>query len=284
VGLALGVLFMSAGLGGMPGADDLDDVIDGFAQRVLGRSFDSKQAKKEFFASILGQAGAEFVMGGLTGLPGAPIDLSGRLGLGNLIPGTGILTKKSDYSRDTAEIFGPAGSLFKQVAAGAGKLAQGDVAGAAKEVAPVAAQNVIKGVDMAVMGMYRDTKGRKVIDTEPWEAVAKAVGFQPATVKRVQDATGTQQNLIGQNKLRETEIADKWAAGRIEKNPSKVEEAKAELAEWNRKNPQSPISIDASQINRRVQQAMMEKAKRLEKTAPKEIRQSVKRELERETN
>ena len=284
VGLALGVLFMSAGLGGMPGADDLDDVIDGFAQRVLGKSFDSKQAKKEFFASILGQAGAEFVMTGLTGLPGAPIDLSGRLGLGNLIPGTGIFTKKSEYGRDVAEIFGPAGSLFKQVATGAGKLAQGDVAGAAKEVAPVAAQNVIKSVDMAVMGMYRDTKGRKVIDTDMWEAVAKGVGFQPASVKRVQDATGTQQNLIGQNKLRETEIADKWAAGRIERNPGKVEEAKAELAEWNRKNPQSPIRIDNSQINRRVQQAMMEKAKRLEKTAPKEIRDSVRRELERASN
>lgn len=281
VGLALGVLFMSAGLGGMPGADDLDDVIDGFAQRVLGKSFDSKQAKKEFFASILGQSGAEFVMGGLTGLPGAPIDLSGRLGLGNLIPGTGILTKKSDYGRDTAEIFGPAGSLFKQVATGAGKLVQGDVTGAAKEVAPVAAQNVIKGVDMAVMGMYRDTKGRKVIDVDAWEAVAKAVGFQPASVKRVQEATGTQQNLIGQNKLRETEIADKWAAGRIERNPAKVEEAKAELAEWNRKNPQSPISIDQGQINRRVQQAMMSKAQRLEKTAPKELRQSVRQELER---
>ena len=284
VGLALGVLFMSAGLGGLPGADDLDDVIDGFAQRVLGKSFDSKQAKKEFFASILGQAGAEFVMGGLTGLPGAPIDLSGRLGLGNLIPGTGIFTKKSDYGRDIAEIFGPAGSLFKQAAVGAGKLVQGDVTGAVKEVAPVAGQNVIKAVDMAIMGMYRDTKGRKVIDVEPWEAAAKAIGFQPASVKRVQDATGTQQNLIGQNKLRETEIADKWAAGRIERNASKVEEAKAELAEWNRKNPQSPISIDAGQINRRVQQAMMDKAKRLEKTAPKEIRESVKRELERASN
>lgn len=284
VGLALGVLFMSAGLGGMPGADDLDDVIDGFAQRVLGKSFDSKQAKKEFFASILGQSGAEFVMTGLTGLPGAPIDLSGRLGLGNLIPGTGIFTKKSDYGRDVAEIFGPAGSLFKQVATGAGKLVQGDVAGAAKEVAPVALQNVNKGVDMAVMGMYRDTKGRKVIDTDLWEAVAKGVGFQPASVKRVQDATGTQQNLIGQNKLRETEIADKWAAGRIERDPAKVEEAKEMLADWNRTNPQSPIRIDAAQINRRVQQAMMEKAKRLEKTAPREIRDSVRRELERASN
>ena len=281
VGLALAVLFMTAGLGGMPGADDLDDVIDGFAQRVLGKSFDSKQAKKEFFASILGQTGAEFVMGGLTGIPGAPIDLSGRMGLGNLIPGTGILTKKKDYGRDVSEVFGPAGTFFSNIASAAGSVAQGEIGKAAESLSPVAIQNVIKATDMATMGMYRDQKGRKVIDVDGWEAAVKALGFQPGSVKRVQDATSTQQGLIAQNKLRETEIADKWAAGRIERNPAKVEEAKAELAEWNRKNPQSPISIDAAQINRRVQQAMMDKAKRLEKTAPKEIRQTVRQELER---
>ena len=281
VGLALAVLFMTAGLGGMPGADDLDDVIDGFAQRVLGKSFDTKQAKKEFFASILGQTGAEFVMGGLTGIPGAPIDISGRMGLGNLIPGTGILTKKKDYGRDVSEVFGPAGTFFSNIAAAAGNVAQGEAGKAVESLSPVALANVIKAFDMATMGMYRDTKGRKVIDVDGWEAAVKALGFQPASVKRIQDATGTQQGLIAQNKLRETEIADKWAAGRIERNPAKVEEAKAELAEWNRKNPQSPIKIDQAQINRRVQQAMMDKAKRLEKTAPKEIRQSVKQELER---
>ena len=279
VGLALAVLFMTAGLGGMPGADDLDDVIDGFAQRVLGKSFDSKQAKKEFFASILGQSGAEFVMSGLTGLPGAPIDLSGRLGLGNLIPGTGILTKKKDYGRDVAEVFGPAGSFFANIASAAGSVAQGEIGKAAELASPVAIQNVIKGADMAAMGMYRDTRGRKVIDVEGWEAAVKAIGFQPGSVKRVQDATSTQQGLIAQNKLRETEIADKWAAGRIERNADKVREAQEELAEWNRKNPQSPIRIDQAQINKRVQEANKSKAARIAATAPKEIRETVKREL-----
>ena len=280
-GLALGTLFLFAGAGGMPFVDDLDDVVDGFAQRVLGKSFDSKQAKKEFFASIFGQTGAEFVMGGLTSLPGAPIDLSGRLGLGNIIPGTGIAPKKASYQRDAMEIFGPAGSLFSNYAMAIGMLAQGEVGSAAAQAAPLGIQNLIKGMDMAQMGFYRDTKGRKVIDTNGWEAAAKVMGFQPASVKRIQDATSTQQGLIAQNKLRETEIADKMARARIERKPELAQEAREELAEWNRKNPESPIRIDQSQINRRVQQAMMDKAKRIEKTAPKEIRQSVARELER---
>jgi hypothetical protein len=282
--LALGTLFLFAGAGGLPFVEDLDDVVDAFAQRVLGKSFNSAQAKKEFFASIFGQAGAEFVMSGISGLPGAPIDASGRLGLGNLIPGTGILPKKTNYQRDVMEVLGPAGSLFTSYATAIGLLAQGEATKAAATAAPLGIQNVIKGLDMATMGFYRDTRGRKVIDTNGWEALAKSMGFQPASVKQIQEATFTQQILISQNKIRETEIADKMARARIERKPELAQDAREELAEWNRKNPQSPISIDASQINRRVQQAMMEKARRLEKTAPKEIRDSVKRELERASN
>lgn len=280
VGLALGVLFMVAGAGGMPGADDLDDVIDGFAQRVLGRSFDSKQAKREFFASILGQAGAEFVMSGVSGLAGMPIDISARMGLGNFVPGTGLLTKKRDYGRDYLEIVGPAGTLFTNAGTALASMAQGDVVAAGKAMAPVAAQNWIKAADMAEMGFYRDQKGRKVVDVDAADVLFKAIGFQPKVVAQIQEATGTQANLIAQNKLRETEIADKWAAGRIERNPGKVEDAKQMLADWNRKNPDSPIKIDEKQINKRVQEANKSKAQRVAATAPKEIRGAVKKELQ----
>jgi hypothetical protein len=282
VGLALGVLFLTAGMSGLPGADDLDDVIDGFMQRVLGRSFDSKQAKKEFFASLLGQSGAEFVMSGLSGLPGVPIDISGRMGLGNLIPGTGIFTKKRDYGRDFLEVVGPAGTLFANAGTALASLAQGEVKKAAEVLAPVAAQNALKAVDMAQMGYYRDMKGRKVVDTDGWDALAKSIGFQPRAVAQVQGATMTQANLVGQNKLRETEIADKWARGRIERKPDLIQEAKDELADWNRKNPESKIRIDEAQINKRVQEANKTKAQRIAATAPKEIRDAVKKQLESE--
>jgi hypothetical protein len=282
VGLALGVLFLTAGMSGLPGADDLDDVIDGFMQRVLGRSFDSKQAKKEFFASLLGQSGAEFVMSGLSGLPGVPIDFSGRMGLGNLFPGTGTLTKKRDYGRDFLEVVGPAGTLFANIGTAMANVAQGEAKEAAKALAPVAAQNAIKAWDMAQMGYYRDMKGRKVVDTDGWDALAKSIGFQPRAVAQVQGATMTQANLVGQNKLRETEIADKWARGRIERKPDLIQEAKDELADWNRKNPESKIRIDEAQINKRVIEANKTKAQRIAATAPKEIRNAVKKQLESE--
>lgn len=284
VAMALGVLFLMSGLGGMPGADDLDDVIDGFAQRVLNKSFSSKQAKREFFAKYLGEGGADFVMQGISSLPGVPVDISGRMGLGNLVPGTGFLVKKQDHAADYKEFGGPAGTFVTNVGNAAAAVAQGEFAKAAETLAPVAAQNVVKAFDMANMGYYRDYKGRKVIDTTLTEAILKGAGFQPSNVSRIQQATREQQGLIALNKIRETEIADLWAAGRIERDQSKIDRAKQELADWNKENPESPIKIDAGQINKRVQQANMEKAKRLTATAPKEIRASVKRELERATD
>jgi hypothetical protein len=280
VGLALAVLFLMSGFGGMPFSDDLDDVIDGFMQRVLNRSFDTKQAKKEFFASILGQSGAEFVMSGLSGLPGVPIDVSGRMGLGNLVPGTGLFTKKRDYGSDYMELLGPAGTMFTNAGSATANIAKGEFGAAVTSVLPQAAQNFAKALDMAQMGYYRDAKGRKVVDTDMWDAVAKGIGFQPKAVAQVQEATGTQANFITQNKLREGEIVDKWTQGRIERDQSKVDEAKQELADWNKSNPDSPIKIDVSQINKRVVEANKSKAQRIAATAPKEIRGSVKKQLE----
>nr|HPL79798.1 PLxRFG domain-containing protein [Burkholderiaceae bacterium] len=144
--LGLGTLFLMSGLQGLPGADDLDDLIDGALQR-MGYNFSSKMKKRQFFASMFGEGGASFLMRGASGLPGMPLDVAGRLGLGNLIPGTGLFTKRTDHTQDVAELFGPAGSLFKQGLTAADKLTQGDVGGAVTAMLPVAAQNAVKAAE-----------------------------------------------------------------------------------------------------------------------------------------
>lgn len=181
-------------------------------------------------------------------------------------------------------MFGAAGAFATRVITGGGQLIQGDVAAAAESVVPIAIANMIKAKQMTDTGVYKDLRGRKVIDVTATEAMFKAIGFQPASVKNVQDATMTMQGLIALNKIRESEIADIWTRGRVERKPELIEDAKRQLAEWNSENPSSPIKIESSQINRRVQQANQTKAQRIEKTAPKEIRKAVKESLDREIN
>lgn len=182
------MLFLMSGMGGLPFNDDLEDLVDGFMQRVMNRNFSSKQAKREFFINLLGRDAANFIERGVSGLPGAPIDVSGRLGLGNLIPGTGVFQKKDDYTRDVTEIIGPAGDLAKRTGQAAGKALQGEVLGARGALAtisPVASRNAIKGWEMYSTGMYLDDRGRKVIDASGTDALFKSIGIQPAGVAQV---------------------------------------------------------------------------------------------------
>ena len=276
--IGLGVMFLMSGLQGIPGADDLDDLIDGLLQR-LGYNFSSKMAKREFFAKYMGEMGASFMMRGVSGIPGVPIDVAGRLGLGNLIPGTGLLTKKTDHTQDVAELLGPAGSFAKQVFTGADQATQGNFGEAVRAVLPVAAQNAWKGYDMAATGMYRDMRDRKVIDTDAYDAMVKAIGFQPTGVAKVQDSTRQVQQFIALNKMRETEIADQWAKAIFDGDEDGKAEARAALEQWNRDNPESPIRITTAQLLKRLRAMREDKVSRIERTAPKEIRNEVKREL-----
>jgi hypothetical protein len=279
--LALGVLFLISGAGGMPGADDLDDVISG-ALQAMGYNFDSRTQRRQFFATMFGEGGANFLEHGVSGLPGSPIDVSGRMGLGNLIPGTGLLTKKTDHTSDVAELAGPAGDLVTRGFNSASKAIKGEFGGsegAIATLAPQAIKNLYKSADMLNTGMYRDQTGKKVISTDTGDAISKAIGFQPHDVKQVQDTGREVQRMIGLNKMRESEISGQWAQGIFEKDIPKVQAAREELAQWNRDNPDSKININFSQIIRRVKEMSMDKATRLTKSAPKEIRNSVRQEL-----
>ncbi len=269
---AIATMILMSGVDELPFMEDVEDVIDGFAQRVLGLNWQTKAKRNEWAAKILGEDLAHFLAKGVSGVPGVPLDVSGRLGMGNLWPGTGLFRKDSqDPARDVAEIAGPVGDLLKRGFTAAGMAASGEVTKAALEISPVAIRNVGKAVDMGETGMYRDATGKKVIETTTGEAWLKGIGFQPNTVARVQDANFTKTRMIGLNKRVESEIADLWALGRFEDDPAKVESARNRLKEWNRQNPDSPIRIQQGQIQKRVRAMMMTKDERIAKTAPKEI-------------
>lgn len=279
--LALAVLFLLSGADGLPFMEDAQDLIDGALQR-LGYNVRTKQAMKELLAKALGHGGAEFVMSGVTGIPGVPIDLSGRLGMGNLIPGTGLLQKKADHSRDLAELAGPAGDLVKRGFTAAEQALSGDVGKAVATIAPGAARNVVKAIDMADTGMYRDEKGRKVIDTTLGEALAKGIGFQPASVKNVQDAGREVQRSKATYQLAATEIREKWALALFEGDKAGLQGARDDLAAWNSRNPDQHMTVNMPSVLRRVHEMRKTKVQRIADTAPKALREQARRQLAEE--
>lgn len=280
--LGLVVLFLMSGADGLPFAEDVQDLIDGALQR-MGYNASVRKAKEQFFIDLLGEGGAQFMERGLSGLPGSPVDVSGRMGLGNLIPGTGALYRKDNYSRDALEVLGPAGDLLGRAAQAGEKALKGEVLGARgalMTISPLASQNLGKAYEMYSTGMYLDRGGKKVLDTDGMDAFWKSIGIQPAGVSRIQKAGFEVQKGVAFNRLSESEIADKWARGVFLGDAELVSQARADLAEWNEKNPDMPIRIKPNQIAQRVKQMRMSKDERIAKSAPSEIRARVREELE----
>ena len=278
---ALGILFLMAGLNGLPFADDLEDLIDTIAQ-AMGYSLHSKSSLRNVAISALGKNFGEFVANGVSALPGSPLDVQARMGLGNLIPGTSILKKSStDRGRDAAEALGAVGGLIQQVGKGATKILSGDLAGAAKAVAPVAVRNALTGVNMIATGRYTDEQGRLITkNASASEGAIKMTGFNPSRIaSESRNVQGERQKIALARQI-EGDIADRWAESIVENDSGKRQDAMESLRSWNRKNPETPIRLTPAQIRSRVMAMNVDRKQRLMKTAPKEMRSSVRQGLE----
>src|SRR5690606_33795164 len=102
------------------------------------------------------------------------MDVSGRLDIGKLIPCTGLFQERTSHTRDVLDTAGPAGYFARCIVTCGHQVLVRDIGAGLLEMSPVAVRNLAKGVDMAATGMYRDTKGYKVLETNHLEAAAKA--------------------------------------------------------------------------------------------------------------
>lgn len=273
--IALGVLVMFAGLGGLPGEDDADDVIDTVGQ-AMGYNTNVKAWKERTLNDMIGKSATNYAMRGLSAA--LPFDISSRLGVSNVIPGTAIFKKsEKDKSRDVMEFAGAAGSLGARVveAFDAAQSREGAIKFAGtvgKSLVPKAIQDAYQAADMYQTGQYRDMKGRKVTDTTKSDAIFKLLGLQPNRVADVRRPERLLNQDITLAKEVESDIAAIWAEGVYEKDSDKIAEAKSLLKKWNDRNPETPIGIKMNQIMKRVKQMRQTSEQRMVKTTPKEMR------------
>lgn len=275
--MALALLAAAGGGDGLPFADDIDDLVDTIAQ-ALGYDFGAKRAKREFLADTLGLGddAADVVLRGFSAIPGVPMDVSLRMGMGNLIPATGLLLQSNtDRSRDVMEVAGAAGGLARQYIDAAQRGLAGDVGGAATMALPVALQNAIKGAGMYSSGEYRDTKDRLVSQVDEIDASMKLVGFQPQEVAQKSRRMGEVQRSIDLARKVEADAVTRIARANIEGKPEDAAAVRRELLLWNSRNPGARISISPSQVARRAREMRMTRDERFLKSAPKEMRPAV---------
>ena len=106
----LAALWVLTGLQGLPFAEDLEDLIDTIAQK-LGFKKGSIRYEIAKFADGIVPGSSSYLLGGVINR-WIPADVAGRVSLGNMLPGTGVLLAGADVARELGEIAGPAPSAI----------------------------------------------------------------------------------------------------------------------------------------------------------------------------
>jgi hypothetical protein len=278
--IMLGLLALMAGLEGLPFAEDAEDVIDTIGQ-WLGYSTNTKRYIDEQAEKALGKKGADFALRGMSSV--LPIDVHGRLGMQNLIPGTSYLKQSEiDRGRDVKEFFGPLGGLFDSMTTALGLLVQGLPGRAALAASPRAVQGYAQGIEMAATGAGHDRQGRKTVEVDKKDALAKFIGFNPSKVASESRVKGSNMQDLNLLRVRNQEIVNQWAYGIANNDQGEVEAAKQKLREWNRKNPEWRMTTE------KLKQSIKNKARALRssskdrflKSVPKEQRRRIADEME----
>ena len=150
----LAVLLLLSGEEGLPFAQDLDDLIDTIGQ-LVGYDTNMKRNKRRLAYEILGKEGGDLFLYGISSV--APLDFSGRLGMGNLIPGTGMfkVSGAENQAREVGEVVGPAGSFAVSIMDAFEAAAVGNYGKAMENLSPKAVKDARAGADMAITGTNR---------------------------------------------------------------------------------------------------------------------------------
>lgn len=106
----LAALWVLTGLQGLPFAEDIEDLIDTFAQKLGFKAGSIRYEIAKFVDGIV-PGSSTYLLGGVIN-QWIPADVAGRVSLGNMLPGTGVLLAGADVARELGEIAGPAPSAI----------------------------------------------------------------------------------------------------------------------------------------------------------------------------
>lgn len=272
--MTLALLFM-AGVEGLPFVEDIEDIVDTVAQRVFGSPFNSKRALRNVLKSaseaVVGADLSSVLMHGvaneLTGL-----SFASRVGLGNLLPGTRLGAADADYKKVVSEIFGPVGSLIEGAVGAADSMSRGQYVQAAKQVLPLAGQNLIKGWEQWEKGFATDLGGRKLVDVDGPHAFWQSLGFSSSALAQAYETDKIDRQVNAFYTQAKQDIERDIIKAVRDNKPEALAEVVAAIEAWNRTHPEMPMALSPAAIRKQIVLGNMPMNQRTFKLLPKALR------------
>ena len=254
--IMLGSLILLSGLRGLPGSDDLLDIVDGLCQR-LGLRVGSVEKEfvritREVFGKELADELNPILMRGLvdhvTGW-----SFSNRLGLGDIIPGTGLLkpsATKQELLREVENLAGAPTSFIAGVLNWTGGTLPAVLTGRQSPLellrdSPIRAfKNLGDAWQFHNSGAIVDSKGYVVAkNVSNWEILGKAMGFYPSRAQVQMDWMAADSQEQAYASMIKTEALREAVTAKLEGDTAHLSRVKTYISEWNEASKGTRLEI-----------------------------------------
>lgn len=240
----IGTLVMFAGMRGIPYAEDLLDIIDTIAQRLLGITAGSAEAwvYRE----------ADSIVPGLGGILARgmdqflPVTLSSKMQAGNIIPGTSILLPGVDTGREIKEVIGPVTSVIEQSIATANNIAKYglETIGVRQDtttLAQIVRENPVAffraigdAASYASNGAILNANGFVVSnDMSMAVIIGRLMSFYPSSATRENDVVRISTRVRNYQRDVSVEFRNKWIRAKTEGDTERMREIEQAVQVWN---------------------------------------------------
>lgn len=279
------MMFVLAGMMGLPFADDLNAVVRFASRKLLGKDFDIERATREFVVDIMGEdsISPDLILHGISrvgfgipaaadlmGIPFPKFDLSASVSMGRIIPG---LEEFSAPSRSFD-------ATFSRVATSAAGAAFGIGINAFKFLAddqlewndpkrweramPRAMKNLSKGIRFLEEGRERTRTGATVLEFDASdpdqlaEIVGQSLGFTPTRMSRFWDRKRMEQEAIAFWAIRRGMLLRQWDQAIVSKDRKIIA---TQLAAIKRYNNEVATPLGLRITSRQLRQSQRERAR-----------------------
>jgi hypothetical protein len=295
--LALGILALFAGLKGLPFAEDLMDLLDTIAQGLgLGTNKVWRGSAEKSLAEALDAIApgmTPILMRGLLNTI-TPANVSDRISLSNIVPGTGIALAGADVGRELIEIAGPVASFLQGAASmsadvtkfGLGKVGVLDDTTSFNKIARESPVAMLRAVgDMMAYnnaGAIVSQKGFVVSeDLHLGTMLTRALGFYPSAAVAENDVVRLSKRIGDYQKDVAAIYRGLYITAKIGKDDDRAAEVVQMVRDWNEASTGSGLEIRNFQqsANRALREAQRTATERFLRTQPKAMRPETERML-----
>ena len=280
----LASLWLLSGLQGLPFAEDLEDLIDTLAQALGFKVGSIRMEIAKFIDGVFPGMSPYFLQGVVNSA--VPADIAGRVSLGNVFPGTGILLSGADVGRELSDIAGPAPSALVGSAKFFADLMRVPFSDRiqALDVAREAPVTMLRAVGDAVAYAKSDAivdrRGYVVADEANAGVIAaRLLGFYPQAAAEQYSAIRVATRVTDYQRDVVAGFRQAWVKAKMEGDEDRAREIVQSVETWNKGAEGTGLTIDnfVKNSQKALKQAKMPAGERTLKTTPKAGREDIER-------